>query len=68
MANPLYGQNKSDDLLDAIASAADNIDASLASGAGKLGAADVVADAAIPITIGGVEYVIALYAAAKKDA
>lgn len=68
MANPLYGQNKQDDMLDALASADDNIDTSLPSGTGKLGNADVVADAAITVTIKGTEYAIALYAVAKKDA
>jgi hypothetical protein len=68
MANPMYGQNKADDLLDAIADAHDTVDTSLAAASGKLGNGDVVADAAIPITINGVDYVIALYAAAKKDA
>ena len=61
MANPLYGQNKQDELLDSLAGASESIDTSLASGAGKLGAADVVADAAIPVTINGVEYVLPLY-------
>tara|TARA_Y100001937_G_C7033724_1_gene291285 strand:- start:548 stop:754 length:207 start_codon:yes stop_codon:yes gene_type:complete len=68
MANPLYGQNKQDDLIDALAGASSSIDTSLASGSGKLGNADVVADAAIPVTINGVEYVLPLYAIAKKDA
>ena len=65
MANPLYGQNKQDDLIDALANASSSIDTSLASGSGKLGNADVVADAAIPITINGVDYVLPLYALAK---
>jgi len=65
MANPMYGQNKADDLIDAIADAHDTIDTSLASGSGKLGNANVVADAAIPITINGVQYVLPLYALAK---
>lgn len=68
MANPLYGQNKQDNLLDALAGASSSVDTSLATASGKLGNADVVADAAITITINGVDYVLALYAAAKKDA
>ena len=67
MANPLYGQNKQDDLIDALAGASSSIDTSIASGSGKLGNADVVADAAIPVTINGVEYVLALYAASKTS-
>tara|TARA_R100001082_G_scaffold110721_1_gene91488 strand:+ start:121 stop:324 length:204 start_codon:yes stop_codon:yes gene_type:complete len=67
MANPLYGQNKADGMLEVLTDAEDNIDTSLASGSGKLGNADVVADACIPITINGVEYVLPLYAIAKKD-
>ena len=67
MANPLYGQNKADDILDALASASDNVDVSVGSGSGKIGNANVVADAAIPITINGGDYVIALYAAAKAN-
>ena len=67
MANPLYGSNKADELLDALASAGANIDTAMPAGSGKLGNANVVADAAIPITINGVSYVIALYAASKKD-
>lgn len=67
MANPLYGQNKQDDLIDALANASNSIDTSLASGSGKLGAASAVADAAIPVTINGVEYVLALYAASKTS-
>jgi len=68
MANPLYGQNKQDGFLDALASADDNIDTDLPATSGKMGNANVVADAAITITIDGVEYAIALYAVAKKDA
>lgn len=68
MANPLYGQNKQDDLIDALANASSSIDTSMATGSGKLGNANAVIDAAIPITINGVEYVLPLYAIAKKDA
>ncbi|QDP66940.1 MAG: hypothetical protein Unbinned4409contig1002_41 [Prokaryotic dsDNA virus sp.] len=67
MANPLYGSNKADELINALADAGATIDTAMPAGSGKLGNADVVADAAIPITINGVSYVIALYAAAKKD-
>ena len=67
MANPLYGQNKQDDLLDALASANDNVNVGISTDSGKLGNEDVAADAAIPITVNGVDYVIALYAAAKAS-
>ena len=67
MANPLYGQNKADDILDALASASDNIDIAVGSGSGKIGNANAVADAGIPISINGVDYVLALYAAAKLN-
>ena len=67
MANPLYGQNKADGMLNALADADANIDTSVGSSSGKIGNANVVADAGIPITINGVEYCIALYAVAKMN-
>ena len=68
MANPLYGQNKQDDLLDALASADDNIVTS-ATGSGQVGQStnDAPAVKAIPVTIDGVKYYIALYAVAKVE-
>jgi uncharacterized protein YbjQ (UPF0145 family) len=65
MGNPLYGSNNQDALIDALANAEDAINDSLSTEAAKLGTDAVVADACIPITINGVDYVIALYAAAK---
>ena len=64
----MYGQNKQDDLLDALASANDNIVTS-DTDAGDLGASDATpAVKAIPVTINGTTYYIALYAAALVEA
>jgi len=62
MANPLYGQNKQDDMLDALASADENIEdaGTGTSSAGESAHAD--ADSVIPVTINGTVYYIPLYA------
>jgi hypothetical protein len=62
MANPLYGQNKQDDMLDALASADDNI-VTAGTGTGSAGEpAHADAEKVLPVTIGGVVYYIPLYA------
>ena len=62
MANPLYGQNKQDDLLDALASADDNIVAAGTS-AGSAGETDGSGRPAkvIPVTIDGTVYYLGLW-------
>ena len=62
MANPQYGSNKQDDLLDAIASAVENIETAGTgtSSAGEPAKAD--AEKVLPITIGGVVFYIGLWA------
>jgi len=67
MANPLYGSNKEDDILAALSKASDDVNTSPATGSGKVGAASAAADACVPITINGVEYVLALYVASKAS-
>ena len=60
MANPLYGQNKADDILDALASAEENIEA-VATASGKIGNENCAPVKQLPVTIGGVKYYLALY-------
>ena len=63
MANPLYGSNKQDNLLDAIASAVENMAAAEDADTNSAGNADSVASKVLPITISGTTYYIALYSA-----
>lgn len=63
MANPMYGQNKADNILDALASASDNIAAAESSDTNSAGHADSVAAKVIPITVNGVTYYLPLYSA-----
>ena len=63
MANPLYGQNKQDNMLDALASADDNIVDAEDGDANSAGKDDSVASKVLPITIGGVTYYLPLYSA-----
>jgi hypothetical protein len=62
MANPLYGQNKADDFLDALANADDNI-AAAGTTAGSAGETDGTGRPAkvLPVTIAGVVYYIGLW-------
>ena len=60
MANPLYGQNKADDMLDALANADDNIE-DVVAGSGKIGNENCAPVKQLPITIAGVVYYLALY-------
>ena len=63
MANPLYGQNKADDILDALASASDNIVDAEDGDTNSAGEADSVAAKVLPITVNGVTYYLPLYSA-----
>ena len=63
MANPLYGSNKQDNLLDAIASAVENMVAANDGDTTSAGKDDSVASKVLPITISGTTYYIALYSA-----
>lgn len=62
MANPLYGQNKADGLLDALANADDNMVAA-GTTAGSAGEADGTGrpTKVLPITINGVVYYLGLW-------
>ena len=63
MANPLYGSNKQDNLLDAIASAVENMATANDGDTNSAGKDDSVASKVLPITISGTTYYIALYSA-----
>ena len=63
MANPLYGQNKQDNMLDALASADDNIVDAGDGDTNSAGKNDSVAAKVLPIVIDGVTYYLPLYSA-----
>ena len=61
MANPLYGSNKQDGMVDSLASADENITAA-GTAAGAAGKSDgCAADQVLPIVIKGVTYYIPLF-------